>query len=61
MRVVLENYGDCVVYVERPFKYRRYIVEWSNQTTQLFSGLWYKEQQVRDFVEKELNLLSSSG
>lgn len=54
MRIVLQNYGDCVLYAERPFGYRRFIVEWPTHT-QLFSSIWYKEEQVRQIIEEKLN------
>jgi hypothetical protein len=53
MRMVLQNYGDCVIYTERPFGYRRYIVEWEDHN-ELFSGLWYKEKDVIEHVERRL-------
>lgn len=54
MRIVLQNYGDCVLYTERPFGYRRFIVEWPTHT-QLFSSIWYKEEQVKQIIEEKLN------
>ena len=52
MRVLVENYGDIRILYERPFGYRRYVIEWDNGTTSFLSGLWYKEQQVKEMVEK---------
>ena len=54
MRVVFKNYGDCVIYTERPFGYRRYIVEWPDKV-ETFSGLWYKEKDVIEHVERRLH------
>jgi hypothetical protein len=54
LRLLVENYGDARIFVERPFGYKRYIVEWPD-STQMFSGLWYTEQKVREFVEKRLH------
>ena len=53
MRVLVENYGDVRIFSERPFGYKRYIVEWPD-STQMFSGLWYKEKDVRILVERRL-------
>ena len=52
MRVLVESYGDIRIFYERPYGYKRYIIEWDNGTTSMLSGLWYKEQQVRELVEK---------
>lgn len=53
MRVLVEHYGDVRVFSERPFGYKRFIVEWEDKT-ELFSGLWYKEKQVLEHVERRL-------
>ena len=50
MRLVVKNYGDCTIYSERPFGYKRFIVEWDDHT-EVFSGLWYNEIDVRDTKE----------
>mgnify|MGYP005659906437 CR=1 FL=1 len=34
--------------------YKRYIVEWSDGKTELFSSLWYSEKKVREIVECQL-------
>ena len=54
MRVLVKNYGDVRIFSERPFGYKRYIVEWSNGDTTVYSGLWYKEKTVREIVEDNL-------
>ena len=53
MRVLVENYGDVRIFSERPFGYKRYIVEWKDQT-QRYSGLWYSEDKVKELVEKKI-------
>jgi hypothetical protein len=53
MRVLVKNYGDVRVFYDRPFGYKRYIVEWPDHT-QMFSGLWYKENKVLELVEGQL-------
>lgn len=52
MRVLVENYGDVRIFSERPFGYKRYIVEWKDHT-QMYSGLWYSEDKVKELVEKK--------
>jgi hypothetical protein len=54
MRVLVENYGDVRIFYDRPYGYKRYIVEWSD-STQTYSGLWYKEKDVRELVERRLH------
>ena len=53
MRVLVESYGDVSIFSERPYGYKRYIVEWPTHT-QLYSGLWYSEDKVRKLVEKKI-------
>ena len=53
MRVLVESYGDVRIFSERPYGYKRYIVEWPTHT-QLYSGLWYSEVKVRKLVEKKI-------
>ena len=54
MRVLVESYGDVRIFYDRPFGYKRYIVEWSDGTTPMYSGLWYKEKTVKQIVEDNL-------
>ena len=51
MRVLVESYGNVRIFSDRPFGYKRYIVEWSDGKTELFSSLWYSEKKVREIVE----------
>ena len=53
MRVLVENYGDVRIFSERPFGYKRYIVEWKDHTP-MYSGLWYSEDKVKELVEKKI-------
>lgn len=55
MRLLLENYGDVRIFQDRPFGYKRYIVEWRNGNTQMYSSLWYKLSTVKENVERRLN------
>tara|TARA_B100001113_G_C20567893_1_gene387641 strand:+ start:266 stop:457 length:192 start_codon:yes stop_codon:yes gene_type:complete len=48
-------HGGVRVFSERPFGYKRYIVEWPSGTTQIYSGIWYKKEQVMKIVEKEID------
>ncbi len=54
MRILIKNYGDCRVFSDRPFGYKRYHVEWNDGSKQVYSGLWYKEKDVLDIVEQNL-------
>ena len=54
MRVLIKNYGDCRVYSDRPFGYKRYIVSWNDGTETIYSGLWYREKRVLEIVEESL-------
>ena len=53
MRLVVKNYGNCTIYSERPFGYKRFVVEWYDHT-EVFSGLWYNEIDVVLSVEDRL-------
>ena len=53
MRLLEESYGDVRIFSERPYGYKRYIVE-TKDSTRLYSGLWYKLEQIKEFVEKDL-------
>tara|TARA_B100000941_G_C28496806_1_gene551496 strand:+ start:713 stop:889 length:177 start_codon:yes stop_codon:yes gene_type:complete len=54
MRLLVANYGDVRIFSERPFGYKRYIVEWNDGTTTMYSGLWYKEKTIKQIVEDNL-------
>ena len=54
MRILIKNYGDCRVFSDRPFGYKRYHVEWNDGNKQVYSGLWYKEKDVLDIVEQNV-------
>ena len=53
MRLLEESYGDVRIFSERPYGYKRYIVE-RQDSTQIYSGLWYSLEKVKEFVEKDL-------
>tara|TARA_Y100001973_G_C5181118_1_gene324956 strand:- start:1160 stop:1366 length:207 start_codon:yes stop_codon:yes gene_type:complete len=60
MRVLVKNYGDARVFKDRPYGYKRFIVEWLNGqsewpgNTEIYSGMWYSEKQILQKVEKRL-------
>ena len=54
MRLLEANYGDVRIFSERPFGYKRYIVEWEDKRTTMFSGIWYKKEDVLKIVEGKL-------
>lgn len=55
MRLLEEHYGDVRIFSERPYGYKRYVVEWPNGDTQTYSSLWYKLEKVKELVEARLN------
>ena len=54
MRVLVENYGNVRIFKDRPYGYKRWIVEWKDGGTEIYSGVWYKEEQIKRKVEKEI-------
>ena len=54
MRLLEISYGNVRIFSERPFGYKRYIVEWEDKSTQIYSSLWYKLDKVKEIVEKSL-------
>ena len=54
MRLLEESYGDIRIFSERPYGYKRYIVNYPDGRETMFSGLWYKLEKVKELVEKEI-------
>ena len=54
LRLLEESYGDIRIFSERPYGYKRYIVDYSDGHMKMFSGLWYKLDKVKELVEKEI-------
>ena len=54
MRLLEESYGDIRIFSERPYGYKRYIVEWEDGRLQMYSGLWYTFDKVKELVEKNI-------
>ena len=55
MRLLEKSYGDVRIFSERPFGYKRYIVEYPDGNSKIYSSLWYKLDKIKEFVEKDLN------
>ena len=55
MRVLVKNYGNVRIFKDRPYGYKRWIVEWKDGGTEIYSGIWYKEEQIKRKVEKEID------
>ena len=55
MRVLVENYGDVRIFMDRPYGYKRFHVEWKNGRTTMYSGLWYSKNKVKKLVEAQLD------
>lgn len=53
MRLLEYSYKDVRIFSERPYGYKRYIVNWPDGRETMFSGLWYKLEQVKDLVVKQ--------
>ena len=61
MRAVIEKYVDACIYQDRPFGYKRFIVEFKDGSTILYSGLWYKIDQVKKFTIGALEARVGTG
>jgi hypothetical protein len=57
MRLVVASYGDVVITQDRVNGYKRYIVDWKNGSKQLFSGLHYTLDDVKERTEKRISSL----
>ena len=55
MRLLEVSYGDVRIFSERPFGYKRYIVEYEDNKIEVYSSLWYKLDKIKKIVEKYLN------
>jgi len=60
MRLLIKNYGDVRVFKDRPYGYKRFIVEWLNgqsewkDNIEIYSGIWYSEADILKKVENRL-------
>ena len=48
-------HGGTRMFSERPYGYKRYIVEYPDGETQTYSALWYKKDDIIKKVEKEID------
>jgi len=56
MRLLIENYGDIKIFKDKSlFGLPRFIVEEIDGYTRIFSGIWYKKEDIITIVEKQLN------
>ena len=53
MRLFEYSYKGVRIFSERPYGYKRYIVDWGDGRETMYSGLWYKLDTVRDLVKKQ--------
>jgi hypothetical protein len=53
MRLFEYSYNGVRIFSERPYGYKRYIVDWGDGRETMYSGLWYKLNTVRDLVKKQ--------
>ena len=48
-------HGGVKVFSERPYGYKRYIVEYPNGDIYTYSALWYKKDDIIKIVEKQID------
>lgn len=48
-------HGGVRLFSDRPYGYKRYIVEYPDGETQTYSALWYKKDDIIKKVEKEID------
>ena len=51
MRLLEYNWGNIKVYSERPYGYKRYVVENEDGSLQIFSGLWYSIKTILQLLK----------
>jgi hypothetical protein len=54
MRLLEKNYGDVRIFSERPYGYKRYVVDWGDGRQTMYSSLWYRKEKVFELVEAQL-------
>jgi|TARA_B100001094_G_scaffold159220_1_gene154119 hypothetical protein len=54
MRILVAAYEGVRIFSDRPYGYKRYYVQWTDGTEEMFSGLWYSEKKVKEIVENKL-------
>ena len=48
-------HGGVRLFSDRPYGYKRYIVEYPDGETQTYSALWYKKDDIIKRVEKKID------
>ena len=48
-------HGGVRIFSERPYGYKRYIVEYPNGDVYTYSGVWYKKDDIIKIVEKQID------
>ena len=48
-------HGGVRIFSERPYGYKRYIVEYPNGDIYTYSALWYKKDDIIKIVEKQID------
>ena len=52
MRLVLVNYGDAKILRDKsPDGIPRYVVEWTDGSTQIYNAAWYQLKNIKRYVE----------
>jgi len=55
MRLLEASHDAVRIFSERPFGYKRFIVEYEDGRVSIYSGLWYKLTDIQDIVENEID------
>ena len=48
-------HGGIRIFSDRPYGYKRYIVNYPDGTEVVYSGIWYNKKQIIEIVEKEID------
>tara|TARA_E500000178_G_scaffold354420_1_gene423302 strand:+ start:2801 stop:2974 length:174 start_codon:yes stop_codon:yes gene_type:complete len=54
LRLLEKSYGDVRIFSDRPYGYKRYIVEWNDGRTVMYSSLWYKLDKLKELIEEQI-------
>tara|TARA_B100001057_G_scaffold175327_1_gene175930 strand:+ start:2088 stop:2255 length:168 start_codon:yes stop_codon:yes gene_type:complete len=54
MRLLEDTVGDIRIFSERPYGYKRYIVNYPDGRETMYSGLWYKLDRIKELITKEV-------
>lgn len=55
MRLFEYSYNGVRIFSERPYGYKRYIVDWGDGRETMYSGLWYKLDKVKDLIKEQVD------